>query len=555
MKKNLLSIVAMAVLMVISAVGYAQTTYTKVTSESELNAGDKVLLVGIDDNGQAWAMSYQKTNNRKALEVSMDGDAVVATVATDPSSQTEPFEITIGGQTGAWTFFDALGNGYLYAPGGGNYLKTQADNDDKGEWTLSMDGDGFVPTSNGGVEQNIMRYNPNTQNNDPLFGCYKPSSSVNGLVYIFKNDGGTPTIHPEPSNYPTDFAAVTMGTEVVVTWNDATGTQLPSKYLVVASTGNIQVPSDGTPVEDGELAKNVNYGVQAVTFTGLESNTNYNFAIFPYTNSGTNIDYKTDGNYPTAQLTTANIQVLLDENFDDGLGVFTTESITGEQEWQQHSYNGITYAGMNGYVSGAAHENEDWLISPEISFGRENIALEFRTAMKYPDANHPLRVMVSCDYQSGAPVLDGNWEDITNLFAFSTGDYEWVESGQVNITPYLTNQLGFFHIAFVYNSTDEAAASWEIDYVKVLKGEALSVEDEQIAAFNLYPNPAHDMVSFNVKADAQVSVYDVTGRMINTMSVAAGQGQYQVAGLENGVYFMNIRYNDGKTEVARFVKF
>ena len=548
MKKSLLFLAVL--LMGLGAM--AQSTYTKVTSESELSAGDKVLLVGIDDNGQAWAMSYQKTNNRKALAVTMDGDAIVATVATDPSNQTEPYEITIGGQSGAWTFFDEVTDGYLYAPGGGNYLKTQGTNDNKGEWTLSLDGEGFIPTSNGGVEQNIMRYNVNTQNNDPLFGCYKPTSSVAGLVYIFKAGGGA-TVYPEPSNYPTNFNASVSGTKVVLSWTDATGNQLPSKYLVVASTGNINVPVDGTPVADDEFVKNVNYGAQAVAFEELEGSTTYNFAIFPYTNNGSNIDYKTDGNYPTAQATTAHIVVLLDEDFDDGLGMFTAESVTGEQVWEQKSYNGVTYAGMNGY-EGGAHENEDWLISPEIPFNRENIALEFRTAMKFPDDN-PLRVMVSCDYPNGAPVSDGNWEDITSLFSFSTGNYEWVESGQVNITDYLTNQLGFFHIAFVYNSTDEAAASWEIDYVRVLKGEALTVAELENSSVSVYPNPAHDMVSFNVKADAQVSVYDVTGRMVSMMNVAAGQGQYQVADLENGVYFLNIRYNDGKVEVARFVKF
>ena len=63
------------------------------------------------------------------------------------------------------------------------------------------------------------------------------------------------------------------------------------------------------------------------------------------------------------------------------------------------------------------------------------------------------------------------------------------------------------------------------------------------------------MISFNLASDAQVSVFDVTGRMVSTMNMAAGQGQCQVGDLENGVYFLNVRYADGKQEVARFVKF
>ena len=436
MKKTLLILAVM--LMGLGAM--AQSTYTKVTSESELNAGDKVLLVGIDDNGQAWAMSYQKPNNRKALAVTMNDNAIVTTVATDPSSQTEPYEITIGGQAGAWTFFDELNNGYLYAPGGGNYLKTQTTNDNKGEWTLSLDGEGFVPTSNGGVEQNIMRYNPNSQNSDPLFGCYKPSSSVNGLVYIFRISGA-PVINPEPSNYPTNFAASVAGTDVTLMWNDATGSQLPAKYLVMGSTGTIVPPVDGQPVPNGDLVVNVAYGVEAVTFSELNPNTTYNFAIFPYTNSGENIDYKTDGSYPTTQAAIGAIAYLLEEDFESGLGMFTEYSIVGDQVWEQGEHNDNHYANMNGYAEGSAHENHDWLISPEIPFNRDfgAIMLEFKSAKNYTGDN--IRVMISSDFTGGDPTTDGYWEDITEKFNLSTGSFSWVESGRVNVLDIISNQL------------------------------------------------------------------------------------------------------------------
>ena len=177
MKKTLLFLAV--VLMGMSMM--AQTTYTKVTSPSELSAGDKVILVGYYENG-AYAMSYQKTNNRHAVEVFATGDDITAVVATDPDNQTDPYEITIGVEGGNWTFFDEVKGGYLYASGGGNYLKTQTTLDEKGQWTLDVEEDGFVPTSTGAVEQNIMRFNiNNSSTGTPLFGCYKPTSSVNEI--------------------------------------------------------------------------------------------------------------------------------------------------------------------------------------------------------------------------------------------------------------------------------------------------------------------------------------------------------------------------------------
>ena len=337
-----------------------------------------------------------------------------------------------------------------------------------------------------------------------------------------------------------------------MTWTDATGAQLPSKYLVRMSTGTIAVPTDGNPVANSDVDKNVNYGVQSVSFNGLEGSTTYNFAIFPYTNAGDNIDYKTDGSYPTAQATTEQIVMLLDEGFDSDLGVFTAVNVLGEQVWTQASYNNVTYADMNGYADGSHHANEDWLISPVMPVGRDNIALEFKTAKKF-DGN-PLLVKVSCDYVAGASVSTATWTDVTDRFNFSTGNFEWVESGQVSISDCLNNASNFT-IAFVYSSTDEASSHWEIDYVKVIKGASASVAEQKVATLSVYPNPTNNMVSFNLVNDAQVSIFDITGRMVSTMNMAAGQGQCQVGNLENGVYFLIVRYADGKMEIARFVKF
>ena len=553
MKKGLLSIIAMAVLMVISAVGYAQTTYTKVNSVSELEAGAQYLLVGFDADGNAFVMSYQKTNNRHAIAVDEAGGSITTTVASDPASQTEPYEFTLGGSAGAWTIFDPLNNGYLYAPGGGNYLKTQGTLDDKGQWTITEGEDGgFVPVSNGGAEQSIMRYNIQST----LFGCYKESSSVSALVYFYKAGGGTPVIYPEPSNYPTNFTATLDGMDITLTWTDATGDQLPSKYLVIGSTGSITVPTDGTPVANDVLVANVNYGIQEVTFDALDPNTTYHFAIFPYTNSGANIDYKTNGTYPTAQATTPNVQILLDEEFNNDLGVFTAYNAYGEQEWHQGSYQGTSYANMNGYAAGAAHENEDWLISPEMTIGQlgssDGVYLAFRNAKKFD--GDPLRVLVSTDYTEGDDPAAIGWIDITDAFDFSTDNYEWVESGSVDIRQIVEN-AGRFHVAFLYTSTDEAASSWEIDWVTIIVADLTSVSENTVSTIDVYPNPAHEMVSFSLSDDAQVSVYDMTGRVVSDSRMSAGVNNINVAQLESGIYFINVRYADNKTQVSRFVKF
>ena len=546
MKKVLFSLMAM---LLFTMSGIAQTTYTMVNSASQLEPG-QYILVGYDNDGQAFVMSYQKSNNRHAITIDEAGGVITATVATDPGQQDAPFEFTLDGAPGAWTIYDPLNEGYLYAPGGGNYLRTQSSLDDYGRWTITNGEEGgMVPVSNGGAEQCYMRYNITST----LFGCYKESSNVVAPVYFFKAGGSTPP-QPQPTNYPTEFEAYVDGVDVYLFWEDAIGEQLPHKYLVLASTGNITVPTDGVPVPDSDLAKNVPYGNPAVVFNGLEANTTYHFAIFPYTNSGADIDYKTDEPYPMVTATTEEVYILLYEDFNDGLGVFFTYDAYGDQSWHQGTYQGTTYANMNGYANGGANQNEDWLIGfAEIpnGMGFDEVWVEFRTAMKFE--GDPLRVAISTDYDGISDPSDFEWEDITDAFDYSTGNYEWVESGAYDVADIINNHS--FYIAFIYSSSDEAASSWEIDYVKVTGKHMTAVNEKEAMTVNLYPNPAREQVSFMLDDNAQVSIFDMTGRKVNEMNLAAGQAQLNVSELKSGVYFVNVRFANGTTAVSKFVKF
>jgi len=557
MKKVLFSLVAMLLL----SSGIAQTTFTKVTSASGLEAGANYLIVAHHDDLGVLAMGNQRNNNRNAVVVDEMGETITVTLGTNAESTTDVFQITLGGSEGAWTLYDEVKGGYLYAASSSaNNLKTQTELDANGQWAITFNADGTAEVvAQGENTRKYMRFNPNTQNNAPLFSCYSETSTIGALVSFYKAGGEPSQPDPEPSNYPTNFTGVTNedGVSITLTWTDATGEQLPAKYLVLASTDVITVPVDGTPVANDNLAMNVNYGVETVTFSGLQSGTTYKFAIFPYTNGGNNIDYKTDGNYPAIEVPTAYINTLFFEDFNEELGVFTAYNMTGAQEWYQATFNEITCVVMNGYADGASNENEDWLVSPAISSqGNQDAYLSFRTATKYE--GNPLRVLVSVDYDGESTPNNGfDWTDVTDLFEYSTGYFEWVESGSVNIWNVLNGyEMGYpdFYVAFVYSSTDEAAASWEIDYVKVVSYGAESVA-EQNNTIGLYPNPASEQVSFVLESDAQVSVFDMTGRMVNQVNMTEGEAQLNVSELQSGVYFVNIRYANGTSAVSKFVKF
>lgn len=106
------------------------------------------------------------------------------------------------------------------------------------------------------------------------------------------------TIKSEPSNHVAGFTADSKThNSVTLSWTASVG---GADGYVVTANGN--VPVDGA-VETSDNGQQVVSGTTA-TVDGLEAETAYTFLIYPYNNSGTNIDYKTDGTVPSVTETT-----------------------------------------------------------------------------------------------------------------------------------------------------------------------------------------------------------------------------------------------------------
>ena len=130
-------------------------------------------------------------------------------------------------------------------------------------------------------------------------GATQIDKSVNGIVY-----------KTEPTNHVTNFM-VSTGTPsysvIDAIWDDATGIVVPDGYLIKGSSigySSIIDPVDGAAEANASLVQNVAAGVESASFTGLSEHTTYYFKIYPYTNSGTNIAYKTNDTVPTDDYTT-----------------------------------------------------------------------------------------------------------------------------------------------------------------------------------------------------------------------------------------------------------
>lgn len=349
-------------------------------------------------------------------------------------------------------------------------------------------------------------------------------------------------IKPEPSNYPTDFAASANGASANVSWTDATGDQLPQNYLVMASsTNNFTAPVDGTPVaddadlSDGTAMFSVSFGQETAAFSGVEVAATYYFTIFPYTNEGVEIDYKTDGTAPTAQLTMPDVTIINFEDFEnDNLGEWVGYSVTGDQIWETAPFgNPGICAKMSGYL-GAPFDNEDWLISPAFNF--DNYVQEsfrFETSKNYEGPD--LELLISNDYISGDPNL-ATWESLS--FTPSSGSWEWVGSGLLDLSSY----NGTIHLAYKFTSTTSGSATWEVDNILLTGAEANSVNDLTSNLISVYPNPGTGIfkVENTYQTPLNIAVYNILGELVFETISSETIIQIDIQNQNNGVYLVQL---------------
>lgn len=171
MKQFLRSFLTLLML-VVWASGFAASgdIFTLITAESELKAGDVIIIV--NQTAKKALSTTQKSSSRGASSVTITGNNI--------TSANDTQEITLEGVTGAWYF--NVGTGYLYAASSSsNQLKTQTAKDDNSKASLSFKSSGATIKFLGTNKRNILRYNTN---NGGLFNCYE--SAKFNPVFIYK---------------------------------------------------------------------------------------------------------------------------------------------------------------------------------------------------------------------------------------------------------------------------------------------------------------------------------------------------------------------------------
>lgn len=242
-----------------------------------------------------------------------------------------------------------------------------------------------------------------------------------------------------------------------VTYANAVTQQSENRYIQDCNNNSIIVRNSGFADFAGDLLPPGNGSIVAV------------YAPFGSTpqlliSSPKSVDMtgiRCDGSNP-------NQNVLLSKNFEDGSmtsGGWLVNTPVGSFNWetgtQGGGQQGTTYAKCSNY-NGSNSISESWLISPQIDLsGETNPVFKFINAYNF--AGDPLEVLVSTDYDGSSDPNDATWDALNPIL--SSGGWDWVSSGNIDLSLYQTNPI---YLAFKYTGSNSDGSTWEVDAIQIV---------------------------------------------------------------------------------------
>src|SRR5690554_1376439 len=129
--------------------------------------------------------------------------------------------------------------------------------------------------------------------------------------------------------------------------------------------------------------------------------------------------------------------------------------------------------------------------------------------------------------------------------------------------PYPTNETNhltesFSASTYFVESTNVALPTFKFDNLKVTAlDQVLSTNEVLSNQFNLYPNPATDLVTINNQENRtvkQIKIYDVAGKLMDTQNFEnKAEIQLTVGNLTSGTYLLHLQTNEGSA-VKKLIK-
>ena len=112
----------------------------------------------------------------------------------------------------------------------------------------------------------------------------------------------------------------------------------------------------------------------------------------------------------------------------------------------------------------------------------------------------------------------------------------------------LTPLTAYYVVVVAKNEADE----WVVVKSEVTTPEGIGYEEIEATQFNVYPNPATSTVFVETNGNAQVSIIDMTGRVVKEMVITDNVSAINIEDINEGIYFIMIQ-NENNRIVEKLV--
>lgn len=139
-----------------------------------------------------------------------------------------------------------------------------------------------------------------------------------------------------------------------------------------------------------------------------------------------------------------------------------------------------------------------------------------------------------------------------------------------NLITYLniTKNTKIFNLVLSNNTSLVDVCVWELPFPPfgvnvytdncpslVYKKCGIGIEENQNINISVSPNPAHDYINIDINSNvSEISIFDISGRIVESVNVNNDQAIVNIKELKNGLYFIRIKTNDNKIINTKFIK-
>jgi hypothetical protein len=161
----------------------------------------------------------------------------------------------------------------------------------------------------------------------------------------------------------------------------------------------------------------------------------------------------------------------------------------------------------------------------------------------------------------------GRWADPTELVKDEFKVIEWKMSNFFLSDSTKFDGSGLIGVRIAHSEWTPTGTLYEdvtftIDWLSIGTEEVFAMSSEKLdfvaEGFNVYPNPASDVlnIKFDANSETSVNLVDLTGKIVASQNAQAGAvtTEFQLSDLNAGIYFVNVQSSNGSATQKVVIK-